>query len=58
VPAGSSCGRRLRLRGEGLGGGDLYATVNIKVPKHLSKRERELYEELAEASDFDPREGS
>jgi curved DNA-binding protein len=58
VPAGSSCGRRLRLRGEGLGGGDLYATVNIKVPKRLSKRERELYEELAEASDFDPREGS
>ena len=31
VPAGSSCGRRLRLRGAGLGGGDLYAVVKIVV---------------------------
>src|SRR3954470_7626679 len=37
VPPGSSCGRKLRLRGEGMPGGDLYATVSIKVPKKLSK---------------------
>jgi curved DNA-binding protein len=55
VPAGSSCGRRLRLRGAGLGGGDLYAVVKIVVPRRLSKRERRLFEELAEASKFDPR---
>jgi curved DNA-binding protein len=54
VPAGSSCGRRLRLRGEGLGG-DLYAVVQIQVPKRLSSRERELFEQLAEVSDFNPR---
>jgi curved DNA-binding protein len=58
VPAGSSSGRRLRLRGRGLpkpggGGGDLHAIVKITVPKHLSDRERELYEQLAESS---PRE--
>jgi curved DNA-binding protein len=46
VPAGSSCGRRLRLRGEGLGDGDLYAHVKIEVPKKLSKKERKLYEGL------------
>jgi curved DNA-binding protein len=62
VPAGSSSGRRLRLKGEGMPGpgtqkGDLFATVEIAVPKKLSKRERELFEQLAEASRFDPREG-
>jgi curved DNA-binding protein len=50
VPPGSSCGRRLRLRGEGLGDGDLYAVVKIEVPKRLGDRERELYEQLREAS--------
>ena len=58
VPAGSSSGRRLRLRGRGLptsggGSGDLHAIVKITVPKQLSDRERELYEQLAESS---PRE--
>jgi len=54
VPAGSSSGRKLRLRGEGLGG-DLYARVKIVVPKKLSKKERELFEQLAKESRFDPR---
>ena len=55
VPAGSSSGRRLRLRGRGLpksggGSGDLHAIVKITVPKQLSERERELYEQLAESA--------
>jgi curved DNA-binding protein len=58
VPAGSSCGRTLRLRGEGLGGGDLLARVRIDVPKKLTKQERRLFEELAEKSKFDARSGS
>ncbi|HEX3801974.1 MAG TPA: DnaJ C-terminal domain-containing protein [Solirubrobacteraceae bacterium] len=61
VPAGSSCGRRLRLRGQGLPGnaqappGDLYAVVTIQVPKRLTKRQRELFQQLANDSKFDPR---
>jgi len=60
VPAGSSSGRRLRLRGQGMPNprgqpGDLYAEVRIMVPRRLSDRERELFEELAKVSDFDPR---
>jgi curved DNA-binding protein len=60
VPAGSSSGRRLRLRGQGYpdgkgGKGDLYASVRIVVPKQISDRERELFEQLAQASSFDPR---
>ena len=61
VPAGSSSGRRLRLRGRGFpkrdgGSGDLHAILGIVVPKDLSDRERELYEQLAESSSVNPRE--
>jgi curved DNA-binding protein len=61
VPAGSSSGRRLRLRGHGFPGpkgghGDLYATVQVHVPRRLSARERELFEQLAAVSAFNPRE--
>ncbi|OKJ64962.1 molecular chaperone DnaJ [Streptomyces sp. CB02009] len=60
VPAGSSSGRRLRLRGEGMpdprgGDGDLYAELRVVVPPILGDRERELFEELAATSSFDPR---
>ncbi|AKL64418.1 MULTISPECIES: DnaJ C-terminal domain-containing protein [Streptomyces] len=60
VPAGSSSGRRLRLRGEGMpnprgADGDLYAELRIVVPPTLGDRERELFEELAAASSYDPR---
>jgi curved DNA-binding protein len=37
------------------GHGDLYATVKVMVPKHLSDEERKLFEQLAEVSNFDPR---
>jgi curved DNA-binding protein len=37
------------------GSGDLYATVEIRVPRQLSPQEREHFERLAEVSDFDPR---
>jgi curved DNA-binding protein len=58
VPRGSSSGRRLRLRGEGLGpDGDLYATVMIRVSRTLSDEERRLFEALRDASAFDPRAG-
>jgi curved DNA-binding protein len=60
VPAGSSTGRRLRLRGEGMPDprgkpGDLHAVIKIMVPRRLTDRERELFSELASVSTFDPR---
>jgi curved DNA-binding protein len=60
APAGSSSGRRLRLRGEGMPNprgqdGDLYAAVRIMVPAEPTARERELFGELATVSTFDPR---
>jgi curved DNA-binding protein len=63
VPAGTSSGRRLRLRGRGLPNprgtaGDLFAQARIVVPDQPSGAERKLFEELAAASDFDPRRPS
>jgi len=62
VPAGSSTGRRLRLRGEGMPNprgkpGDLYAEVKVVVPPKPTKQERELFEQLATVSTFNPRRG-
>jgi len=38
------------------GSGDLYAVIEIHVPKKPSPEERELFERLAAVSSFDPRE--
>jgi curved DNA-binding protein len=62
VPAGTSSGRRLRLRGRGMPNprgqpGDLYADTRIMVPGRPTEGERELFEQLAATSDFDPRRG-
>ncbi len=60
VPAGSQSSQRLRLRGQGLnrrggGRGDLFVKLKIVVPKQLTERERQLFEELAKISRFQPR---
>ena len=60
VAAGTDSGKTLRLTGRGLpkpdnAMGDLYAVVQIRVPHDLSAREQALFQELAEASAFNPR---
>jgi curved DNA-binding protein len=60
VPAGSQTGQRMRLAGKGLpkpggGTGDLYAVLALTVAPTLAEREKKLYEELRDASKFDPR---
>jgi len=60
VPAGTGAARKLRLAGRGLpkprgGAGDLIAVVQIVVPGDVGERERELYEQLAKSSEFNPR---
>ena len=53
VPAGIQSGKLLRIRGEGVpsGGahGDLYIKVIVQIPERLSRRGKELLEELAKA---------
>jgi curved DNA-binding protein len=60
LPAGSKSGQKLRLAGKGLpkpggGAGDLYAAVQVAVPSAPTERERELYQQLRDASRFEPR---
>jgi curved DNA-binding protein len=60
IPPGTGAGRKLRLSKRGLPSthgqqGDLYAVVQIDVPAQPSTRERALYDELKQASSFDPR---
>jgi curved DNA-binding protein len=60
VPAGSSSGRRLRLRGRGLPkprgtAGDLYAELKVVIPNQLSDAERDAWQRLADVSTFKAR---
>ncbi|HET9894788.1 MAG TPA: J domain-containing protein [Streptosporangiaceae bacterium] len=60
VPPGTSSGRKLRLRGRGLPSrrgkpGDFFAEAKIVVPPSLTDLERDLLEQLAATSAFDPR---
>jgi molecular chaperone DnaJ len=56
VPAGTVAGQTFRLRGQGLPElghhdrrGDLLATVAIDLPKKLTHRQKELFEQLRDS---------
>jgi molecular chaperone DnaJ len=65
VPEGTQTGTTLRLRGKGMpdvngrGRGDLFATVQVRTPRRLSKEQRRLLDDLAKvlpAEKFEPRQ--
>jgi curved DNA-binding protein len=54
IPAGTQSGQTFRLRGKGMPKlksssqhGDLFASVDVIIPKQLSTRQRELFEQLS-----------
>jgi molecular chaperone DnaJ len=61
VPAATQSGTLFRLRGQGVpqingrGAGNLYVAIIVRTPTHLSKKQRELLEQLAEAGHEDVR---
>jgi len=59
IPAGSSQGRKLRLKGQGLPGkpaGDLYAVLTITLPRPDSELAKAAYAAMGNAfPDYDPR---
>jgi len=58
VPAGSSAGRRLRLRGRGIPGsppGDFYVVLAIVLPAADTDAKKAAYIAMRGAFDFDPR---
>ena len=60
IEPGTQPGRILRLRGKGLpevnsyGRGDLLVSINVWVPKNLSREEAKTLEKLEESSNFKP----
>jgi hypothetical protein len=58
IPAGTSSGRTLRVRGQGVESksakGDLLVTVAVHVPQRQSDAERDLVEQLAAAEEGRP----
>lgn len=60
IQTGAQGGQRMRLRGYGLskrggGRGDYYIKLKIVVPQNPTEKEKTLYKELAEISQFKPR---
>lgn len=60
IEPGTQPGKILRLRGKGIpevngyGKGDLLVSVNIWIPKNLSKEEQKLLEKFGESPNFKP----
>jgi DnaJ-class molecular chaperone len=63
IPAGSSSGQKLRLRGQGIpasGGltaGDLFVVLKIVVPKKVDDESRRPIEEFSRRNPYNPRAG-
>ena len=60
IPAGSTSGKKLRLRGRGIPAaapGDLYAVLRIALPSADSKQAEDLYREMEQKLKFNPRTG-
>lgn len=56
IPAGTSSGQKLRVRGRGLGkDGDLLVVAKIVVPHKIPDAQKKLWEQLAHESKFNPR---
>jgi molecular chaperone DnaJ len=60
IPAGTPSGKTFRVRGKGISpergrAGDLLVTVDVAVPKKVSKEEKRILEELAEHETEDVR---
>ena len=59
VPAGTQPGKTFRLKGKGAprkgGHGDLLVTAEVEVPSRVSKKERELLQQLDESRAESPR---
>ncbi len=61
IAPAAQTGQRLRVKGKGLPGkhghGDLYVQLKVVMPKQVDAASKQLWEELAAKSDFDPRSG-
>jgi curved DNA-binding protein len=57
IKPGTSSGTRMRIRGQGIKGGDLYIEAKVVVPAPADERSRELIEEFVKLNPQHPRSG-
>lgn len=57
VPPGTSSGARIRLRGQGIKGGDQFVEIKIVAPAQIDDRSRALIEQFAQHNPQSPRTG-
>jgi curved DNA-binding protein len=60
VPPNSRAGKKLRLKGRGIPArqaGDLYVVLQIVLPPANTAQQRQAYEQMRQAFEFDPRAG-
>jgi curved DNA-binding protein len=59
IPPDSQSGDKLRVKGKGLKAkalvGDMFAVVKVTMPEKTSEKGKQLWQELANSEDFDPR---
>lgn len=55
VPEGSQSGRKMRIKGKGLGDGDFYIVYDVKLPPADTDEKKEFYKQMQEKMNFDPR---
>ncbi|MEN8225640.1 MAG: molecular chaperone DnaJ [Bacteroidota bacterium] len=64
IQAGTPAGKMMRLRGKGVpdvngyGRGDMLVTINVWIPKELTKEEKGILERLSNAENFIPNPSS
>ena len=56
IPPLSSGGRRLRLKGRGPSGADVFLELRIILPREIDEESRKLVERFSELNPYDPRE--
>ncbi len=59
IPPDSQSGDKLRVKGKGLKNkeliGDMFAVIKVTMPEKTSEKGKQLWQELANSEDFDPR---
>ncbi len=52
IPEGTNTGDKQRIKGKGINKGDMYVIMDVRMPKKLSRAQKQLFEEL-EDTDLD-----
>ncbi|MCF6766977.1 DnaJ domain-containing protein [Thiotrichales bacterium 19S11-10] len=55
VPAHTQTGKKMRLKGKGIAGGDFYVILDVILPPAVSDEQKAFYKKMSQDMAFDPR---